>query len=75
MAGDLIGAGIVGVGTWAILIAGVTGLIPATPRNDVWVVTASEKGANRPDLVRAAPPRVVNPALPVGGGKGLLSEG
>ena len=75
MSRDLIGAALVGAGTWAILLAGMLGLMTVTPRGHVWVVTASQKMSNRPDLVRAAPPAEAVSTPQIGGGRGLVPEG
>ena len=74
MSRDLIGAALLGAGTWAVLAAGMLGLMPVTPRGHVWVVTASQKMSNRPALVRAAPPADAASPPRIDGGRGHVPE-
>jgi hypothetical protein len=56
MSREIIGGALLAAGVWAIFAAGMTGLAPISPRGHAWVVTASEKMSDRPQLVRAALP-------------------
>jgi hypothetical protein len=56
MSRDMIGGAVLAAGVWAIFAAGMMEFTRITPRGHAWVVTASEKMSNRPNLVRAALP-------------------
>jgi hypothetical protein len=63
MSRDMIGGAILAAGIWAIFAAGIMGYTPIPPRGHAWVVTGSEKMANRPQLVRATLPVPSTPVL------------